>query len=138
MKIEGYEFPDGLFYDRNHFWGRLEDGLVVMGTTEFTTRLAGEITYVSPPEEGDEVIQGRPAGSIESGKWVGRIYAICSGEVAEINERLEDEPEAINEAPYEVWICKIRPAAWKDESANLLQAGGLDEFIKCELERVNA
>ena len=55
MEIEGYSFPDDLYYDKNHFWARVEGEVVVMGTTEFTSKLAGEITYIDLPEEEDEV-----------------------------------------------------------------------------------
>ena len=136
MEIEGYNFPDDLYYDKNHFWAKVEGGTVTMGATEFTAKLAGEITYVDLPEEDDEVTQGKPFGSIESGKWVGRVYAVISGEVSEINEDLEDEPELINEDPYAAWICKIEAADLEDELGNLMKVGDLDSFIKSELERI--
>ena len=81
MEIKGYNFPDDLYYDQNHYWAKVEDDEIVMGTTDLTQQLAGEITFVDVPEEGDEVTQGKPFGSIESGKWVGRVYAPVSGEV---------------------------------------------------------
>ena len=136
MEIEGYNFPDDLYYDKNHFWARVEGEVVVMGTTEFTSKLAGEITYVDLPEEEDEVSQGKPFGSIESGKWVGRIYAVISGEVSEINEELEDSPEAINEDPYGAWICKIEPSDAEAELKNLMKTAQMGEFIRSELERI--
>jgi len=136
MEIEGYNFPDDLHYDKNHFWARVEGEVVVMGTTEFTSKLAGEITYVDLPEEEDEVSQGKPFCSIESGKWVGRVYAVISGEVSEINEDLEDEPEAINEDPYSAWICKIKPSDIESELKNLMKIEDLTEFIRSELERI--
>ncbi|MBW2619678.1 MAG: glycine cleavage system protein GcvH [Deltaproteobacteria bacterium] len=134
MEIEGYNFPDDLYYDKNHFWARVEGELVVMGATEFTSKLAGEITYVDLPEEEDEVTQGKPFGSIESGKWVGRVYAVVSGEVSEINEDLEDEPEAINEDPYSA--CKIKPSDAEAELKNLMKTADLGEFVRSELERI--
>ena len=76
MEMEGYVFPDDLWYDKNHFWARIEGDTVVMGTTDFAQKLAGDIGYVEIPEEGQKVTQGKPFGSIESGKWVGRIYAV--------------------------------------------------------------
>lgn len=136
MVIEGYNFPDDLYYDKNHFWAKVEGDTVTMGATEFTAKLAGEITYVDLPEEDDEVTQGKPFGSIESGKWVGRVYAVVSGEVAEVNEDLEDEPEMINEDPYAAWICKIEASELEDELAGLMKADQLGDFIKAELERI--
>ena len=79
MKVKAYDFPDDLYYDKNHYWARVEGDVVVMGTTDFARKLAGEISFVDVPEEDDEVTQGKPFGSIESGKWVGRVYAVVSG-----------------------------------------------------------
>jgi len=137
MEIEGYSFPDDLLYDKNHFWARIEDGAVVMGTTDFAQKLAGEIGYVELPEAGQKVTQGKPFGSIESGKWVGRIYAVLSGQVAEVNEALEDEPELINTSPYDQgWICKLSPENLDAERANLMAAADLKAFIEAEVSRV--
>jgi len=137
MEIEGYSFPDDLLYDKNHFWARIEDGTVVMGTTDFAQKLAGEIGYVELPEAGQKVTQGKPFGSIESGKWVGRIYAVLSGQVAEVNEALEDEPEWINSSPYDQgWICKLSPDNLDAERANLMAAADLKAFIEAEVSRV--
>jgi glycine cleavage system H protein len=136
MKIEGYNFPDDLYYDKNHFWARVEGDVVTMGTTHFTAKLAGEITYVDLPQEDDEVTQGKPFGSIESGKWVGRVYAVVSGTVAAVNEELEDSPELINEDPYQAWICKIEASHLAAELPKLMKAAGLAPFITSELERI--
>ncbi|MBU0516820.1 MAG: glycine cleavage system protein GcvH [Proteobacteria bacterium] len=136
MKIDKFEFPDELYYDQNHFWARVEGDVVTMGATHFTTELAGEITFVDVPEEGDDVTQGKPFGSLESGKWVGRLYAVVSGEIVEANEDLEDEPEVINEEPYgQGWICKIEMSD-KAELGNLMQGAAMEKFIKAEMERL--
>ena len=137
MEMEGYVFPDDLWYDKNHFWARIDGDTVVMGTTDFAQKLAGDIGYVEIPEEGQKVQQGKPFGSIESGKWVGRIYAVFSGEVSEVNEALEDEPELINSSPYDKgWICKITPENLEAEKQNLLTASALKPFIEAEIARV--
>ncbi|MCB2193385.1 MAG: glycine cleavage system protein H, partial [Deltaproteobacteria bacterium] len=68
MEVGGYNFPDDLYYDQNHYWAKVEGDVVIMGTTDLTQKLAGEITFVDVPEEDDEVTQGKPFGSIESGK----------------------------------------------------------------------
>ena len=137
MEVEGYFFPDDLWYEKNHFWARIEGENVVMGTTDFAQKLAGEIGYVELPEEGRKVQQGKPFGSIESGKWVGRIYAVFSGEVIAFNEALEDQPELINASPYEEgWICKIAPDNPEAEKQNLITAADLKAFIESEIIRV--
>lgn len=138
MDYEGYSFPDDLKYDKNHFWARMEGDLVVTGATEFVSKQSGEITFVDLPEEGDELTQGKPFGSIESGKWVGRIYAVVAGEVAEINADLEDEPEKINEDPYTVgWICKIKPSNLEADMAALMDTDdSFKQFIASEIQRI--
>lgn len=138
MEFEGYSFPDDLKYDKNHFWARIEGDLVVTGATEFVSKQAGEITFVDLPSEDDEVTQGKPFGSIESGKWVGRIYAVVSGEIQEVNADLEDEPEKINEDPYTVgWICKIRPSNLAADLANLMNPDdSFKAFLGDEIKRI--
>jgi glycine cleavage system H protein len=138
MEFEGYVFPDDLKYEKNHFWAKIEGDLVVTGASEFISKQAGEITFVDLPEEGDDLTQGKPYGSIESGKWVGRIYAVVSGEVAEVNPILEDEPEKMNESPYgEAWICKIRPSNLGAEMAALMSADdAFKAFIKDEIRKI--
>ncbi len=138
MEYEGYVFPDDLKYEKNHFWAKIEGDLVVTGASEFISKQAGEITFVDLPEEGDELTQGKPYGSIESGKWVGRIYAVVSGKVAEVNSLLEDEPEKMNESPYgEAWICKIRPSNLEAEMAALLSPDDtFKTFITEEIRKI--
>jgi glycine cleavage system H protein len=137
MELEGYVFPDDLWYDKNHFWAKIEGDGLVMGTTDFAQKLAGEIGYVEIPEVGQKVQQGKPFGSIESGKWVGRIYAVFSGKITEVNEALEDDPGLINSSPYDQgWICKIAPENLEGEKQNLMQAADLKPFIEAEIARI--
>jgi len=138
MEFEGYSFPDDVKYDKNHFWAKIEGDVVVTGATEFISKQAGEITFVDLPEEGGDVTQGKPFGSIESGKWVGRIYAVVSGEVTEVNADLEDEPEKINEDPYTVgWICKIRPSNLTADLGSLMDPDdAFKQFIGDEIKRI--
>ena len=137
MEIEGYLFPDNLYYHKEHFWARVEGDVVVMGTSDFAQKLAGQIVYVEMPSVGKAVEQGKPCGSMESGKWVGRIYAPVSGKVESFNQDLEENPELINESPYEKgWICKINPSNLQEELKNLLKEDNLLEFIKFEINRV--
>jgi glycine cleavage system H protein len=137
MKIEEYFFPDDMFYHKEHFWARIEGDLVTVGTTDFAQKLAGQVVYVELPSPGKAVEQGKPCGSMESGKWVGRIYAPVSGKIDSINGDLEDAPELINESPYEKgWMCKIKASNLQEDLKNLMKAEGLTDFIKSEIERV--
>lgn len=137
MEIEGYLFPDDLYYHKEHYWAKIEGGKVVIGTTDFAQKLAGQIVYVELPAAGRTVEQGKPCGSMESGKWVGRIYSPVSGKVEASNQDLEDTPELINDSPYEKgWICKIIPSNLQEELKNLMKGEGLVEFINSEIKRV--
>lgn len=137
MEIDGYYFPDDIYYHKEHFWAKVEGDKVTMGTSDFAQKLAGQIVYVELPNVGRTVEQGKPCGSMESGKWVGRIYAPVSGKVEASNQDLEDAPELINESPYEKgWICKINPSNLQADLNNLMKGDSLKDFIKSEIERV--
>jgi glycine cleavage system H protein len=122
MQIGGFEFPDDLYYDRQHNWARVEGNAVVQGLTEFGQKLAREIVYVEIPPVGKAVTQGQTFMSMESGKWVGRIPALVSGKIVAVNEELEFEPTLVNQSPYDQgWLVKnemSNPA----ELNNLLRA----------------
>ena len=137
MKIEEYSFPDDLYYHKEHFWARVDGDVVTIGTTDFAQRLAGQVVYIELPSTGKAVEQGKPCGSMESGKWVGRLYAPVSGKIEAINGELEDTPELINESPYDKgWMCKIKASNLQEELKNLMKADSLQNFIKSEIERV--
>jgi glycine cleavage system H protein len=112
MKIDQYEFPDELLYDEEHNWTRVENNVAVIGLSDFGQDLAGEIVYAEVPRVGREIEQGAPFMSLESGKWVGRIKAIVSGQIAEANEEIEWESTIINEDPYGGgWFAKVELAS---------------------------
>jgi glycine cleavage system H protein len=126
--IDQYEFPDDLYYDKEHVWARVEgDDIVTIGMTSFGQDLAGEIVYVEVPRVGRSVSKGEAFMSMESGKWVGRIQSPVSGEIAEANEEVEWESTLVNEDPYgEGWLAKIE-ASDLGELDGLLKADS-DEF----------
>jgi len=111
MKIDQYEFPDDLVYDKEHNWARIEGDTATIGLTAFGQDLAGEIVYAEVPRVGRDLVQGEPFMSLESGKWVGRIKAIVSGKIAEANEEIEWESAVINQDPYGAgWFAKVQLA----------------------------
>ena len=108
MQIAGVEFPDDLYYDKQHNWARVEGNTVVQGMTDFGQRIAKEIVYVEIPPVGKAVTQGQTFMSMESGKWVGRVPALVSGKIVAVNEELEFEPSLINQSPFDQgWLVKI-------------------------------
>jgi glycine cleavage system H protein len=137
MEIEGYSLPDDLYYHKEHFWAKVEGNLVTVGTTDFAQKLAGQVVYIELPPAGKAVEQGKPCGSMESGKWVGRIYSPVSGKVESANQDLEDTPELVNESPYEKgWMFKVNAANLQEELKSLMKGAPLLDFIKSEMERV--
>jgi glycine cleavage system H protein len=137
MNIDKYEFPDELYYDKEHNWARVEGNVATVGLTDFGQDLAGEIVYVEAPRVGREIELGVPFMSLESGKWVGRVKAILSGKITEANEELEWESTVVNESPYEDgWFVKVELSN-PGEVEGLLRAGDSDfaELIAAEREK---
>lgn len=102
-------FPDNLKYTKEHEWVRIEGEFAFIGITEFAQSELGDIVYVDVDTIGDEVEKDEVFGSVEAVKTVSDLYMPVSGEVLELNEQLEDEPEKVNSDPYgEGWMVKIR------------------------------
>ncbi|MGD2176916.1 MAG: FAD-binding protein, partial [Anaerolineae bacterium] len=113
MRIEKYTYPDGLYYDRQHAYARLEDGIVVQGITDLGQELLGKVSSVGVPQVGHSVRQGdlllsiQPTIPEEDGC---HIHAAVSGEVVAVNTALEQHPDSVNDDPYGAgWIVRIRP-----------------------------
>lgn len=103
--------PNELLYTEEHVWVKKESGQVIIGITDFAQEELGDIVFVELPEVGDELEMEEPFGSVESVKSVSELYAPVSGTVVEINEDLEDNPEFINESPYDkAWMITIKPS----------------------------
>ena len=138
MQIESYNFPDDLYYEKNHFWAKEDaDGNVIFGATDFFQKLAGEIVFIELPAKGAKVRQSQSFSSLESGKWVGKVFAPVSGEIVDANDELDDLPELINQSCYdEGWIGKIKPSGLDKELANLMKTGpDFEDFIKSEIQK---
>ncbi|CAN8142030.1 glycine cleavage system protein GcvH [Thiomicrorhabdus sp. 6S2-11] len=103
--------PDHLKYADTHEWVYIDsDGLAVVGITDFAQESLGELMSVTPPELGTDISQGEEVMSVESVKSASDIFAPISGEIVAFNEELEDEPELINDEPYDGgWLFKIQP-----------------------------
>ncbi|MBC5997488.1 glycine cleavage system protein GcvH [Romboutsia ilealis] len=110
-----------LRYSDKHTWVKIEGDYAYIGITDFAQDQLGEVLFVEMPEIEDELTQGEDFGVVESSKVASDLIAPISGEVVEINERLEDEPEYINEDPYDAWIVKVKLSD-SDELDNLLSS----------------
>lgn len=125
------DLPEGLLYSKEHEWIKKEgDNKVRIGITDFAQSELGDIVFVELPEEDDEVEVGESFGSVESVKTVSELYSPVSGKVLEMNEDLEDEPEAVNEDPYEkAWMVVVELSN-TSELDDLLSAAEYKEFIE--------
>ena len=107
-------------YSPKHTWAKLDGEYAYIGVTDFAQDQLGEVLYVDVPEVEDELTNASYFGVIESSKVAFEFIAPISGEVVEVNdEKLEDEPEFVNEAPYDAWICKIKVADMAEYEALL-------------------
>ena len=107
-------------YSPKHTWAKLDGEYAYIGVTDFAQDKHGEVLYVDVPDVEDELTKDADFGVIESSKVASELFAPLSGEVVEANdEKLEDEPEYVNEAPYDAWICKIKVADMAEYEALL-------------------
>jgi glycine cleavage system H protein len=114
-------------------WAKVEGDKVKVGLSDFSQKLAGEISYIEMPEEGVQVNQGKVVGIYETGKWLGKIYAPVSGEVISINEDAEDDPTLINKDPYGAgWIFEMKMSD-SAQLANLMKGEKAVEWLKGEI-----
>ncbi|ACK97939.1 glycine cleavage system protein GcvH [Bacillus tropicus] len=100
--------PNNLRYSEEHEWVKTEGNEVVIGITHFAQGELGDIVFVELPEVGATIEADEPFGSVESVKTVSELYAPVSGKVVAVNEELSDQPELVNESPYEgAWMVKV-------------------------------
>ena len=122
--------PEELTYSEEHEWIKDEGEKVRIGITDFAQSELGDIVFVELPEVGDEITADEPFGSVESVKTVSELYAPVSGKVVEVNEELEDNPEYVNESPYEkAWMIVVEPSD-KAEMDQLMTAEQYEEMVK--------
>lgn len=122
--------PDKLKYTAEHEWIKVDGDIAIVGVTDFAQSELGDIVYVEIETEGESLEKGEVFGTIEAVKTVSDLFMPISGEVLEVNEALEDEPEKVNESPYgDGWMVKIKIAN-KSELDELLNA----EDYKKEIE----
>ena len=122
--------PEELQYTRSHEWVRTEGDTTTIGITDHAQDELGDVVFVELPEVGATFDVGDPFGTVESVKAVSDLYTPVGGEVTEVNEALNDQPERINEDPYgEGWMVKLRVS---DEGSGLLSASDYEQFVEEE------
>lgn len=108
-------YPEDLKYTKEHEWIRDNgDGTATIGVTDFAQSELGDVVFVEIEPEGFEFDQDEVFGTVEAVKTVSELYAPVAGEILEVNEKLEMEPELVNDDPYgDGWMVKI---SMSDES----------------------
>lgn len=123
------DFPEELKYTKDHEWVRVEGDLVVIGVTDFAQKELGDIVYVDVDTLDETVEENEVFGSIEAVKTVSDLFMPITGEVIELNEAIEDEPELVNSEPYgKGWMIKVKPENIEDVKT-LLNASAYKELI---------
>ena len=122
-------FPAEMKYSKDHEWMKEEDGVVVIGISDFAQDALGDVVFVNLPGEGDEVTAGEAFGDVESVKAVSDLVSPVSGTVCAVNEDLLDEPEQLNKVPYDAWLIKVENVSDTEE---LLDAVAYEAFCAQE------
>ena len=117
--------PAELKYSKSHEWLKEEDGVSVIGISDFAQDALGDVVFVNLPEVGDDATAGEAFGDVESVKAVSDLISPVSGTVCEVNEDLLDQPELLNEDPYGTWIIKVEKVTDTEE---LLDAAAYEAF----------
>ena len=119
------EVPSDLKFLDSHEWVKVDDNTVIVGISDHAQNELGEVVFVELPAIGDEFVSGDEAAVVESVKAASEVYTPLSGEVIEVNEALEENPEFVNTSPYEDgWFFKLRVS---DENL-----GSIDSLMTAE------
>jgi glycine cleavage system H protein len=126
--------PENLQYSKDHEWISVEGDIGTIGITDHAQHSLGDVVYVELPKVGDTFEAHESFGSVESVKAVSEIFTPVGGEVTEVNDSLQDEPEQVNSDPYgAAWMIRIRMKN-PGEVDSLLSAAEYEDFTKAETE----
>lgn len=118
-------YPVELQYSKSHEWVKAEDGVTVVGISDFAQNALGDVVFVNLPAEGDSVTTGDAFGDVESVKAVSDLVSPVTGTVSAVNEELLDAPEMLNSDPYGAWLIKVENVEGSEE---LLDAAAYEAF----------
>ena len=122
-------FPEGIKYTEEHEWVKLEGDVATIGITDFAQSELGDIVFVEVETVGESLEENEVFGTVEAVKTVSDLYLPVSGEVLEVNERLADEPELINNDPFgDGWIIRLKVAN-TDDVDNLMDVDTYRESV---------
>ena len=122
-------YPAELRYSKSHEWVKTEDGVTVVGISDFAQNALGDVVFVNLPAEGDGVAAGEAFGDVESVKAVSDLVSPVTGTVSAVNEELLDQPELLNKEPDDAWIIKVENITDTEE---LLDAAAYEAHCAAE------
>lgn len=130
MAEEHSQAPSGYRYSKEHEWARVHGDTASIGITDYAAHELGDVVYVQLPAPGTKIKQFEKFGEIESVKAVSDLFAPITGEVTEVNEALEQNPELVNESPFEGgWMVRVRVSD-PGEAGNLLEADAYQDYLR--------
>ena len=118
-------YPTDLQYSKSHEWLKTEDGVAVIGISDFAQDALGDVVFIELPQVGDTVTAGERFGDVESVKAVSELVSPVTGVICEVNDGLEATPEELNADPSGAWIIKVESVTDKEE---LLDAAAYEAF----------
>jgi len=130
LKLKAMNIPENLKYTKDHEWIKIDGDQAYVGITDYAQNELGDIVFVEIETEGENLDKEEVFGTVEAVKTVSDIFMPISGEVMEVNSKLEDSPEIVNKDPYgEGWLIKVKISD-KSELEELLEAGKYKELIE--------
>ena len=126
--------PEDLHYSKDHEWIKVEGDIGTIGITDHAQHALGDVVYVELPKAAESFSAHEAFGSVESVKAVSEIFTPVSGQVTEVNESLQDDPEKVNTDPYgAAWMIRLRVSD-KGEIDGLLSAAEYEDYLSTETE----
>lgn len=138
VKINGNEFPEDLYYHKDHMWVKIEEGMARVGYNDWAQEAAGKLVNLNTRKVGRSVKAGKTLGTVESGKWVGPLKTPLTGEITELNDEVLKTPSIINDDPYgKGWIAVLTPENLDAEIGDLIK-GSEKEALEAWLNEEKA
>lgn len=135
MENPQWHVPEKLYYDTNDYWVRISEDEAIIGLTDFGQYNTGDILYLELPSKGTVLARGEKIGSIESGKWVGKLSAPLTGKVTDINQDVETRPHLIKEDAYGAgWLYRMHIEKI-DEITDLMDTATYVRWIDEQIEK---
>jgi glycine cleavage system H protein len=123
------KFPVDCAYTKEHEWVRVQEGVAIVGITEYAQKELGDVVFVELPKVGDTFDTNETFANVESVKAVSEVFSPVAGEVLEVNQELVDSPQLVNDDPYgDGWFIKLKVAD-AEELKDLLNSDEYAEFV---------